>query len=277
MNKLVKQQNSVGIKLVNYSQIKNVSQSQVSIYNANLSNKKFKDYTTEKDLLLMNALITRWSKYIGVKQPDAIDLNTISNSIKDNFPNFNDYDLNETITLLVNGKLETDAEPYGSLSVIYCLKVLRSYQDYKFNTLHKVREELRRVENETPKPINKVDRLNNFKELLLHAKESSKEENYIDAGSVIYYFAWKNKLMPIPESLKNEALAYGQKRFTDEKKKKYLEATIKNHSYKTLSDLKYEEKDVVNKYAREYVVNLWLKKADIQNIVDKISYKMIDY
>jgi hypothetical protein len=112
---------------------------------------------------------------------------------------------------------------------------------------------------------------------ILHAKESSKEENYIDAGSVIYYFAWKKKLMTIPESLKNEDLAYGQKRFTDEKKKKYLEATIQNHSYKTLSDLKFEEKDVVNKYAREYVVNLWLKKADIQNIVDKISYKMIDY
>ena len=35
--------------------------------------------------------------------------------------------------------------------------------------------------------------------------------------------------------------------------------------------------DKVKKYAREYVVNLWLKEVDIQPIVDKLTYKMIDY
>jgi hypothetical protein len=276
MNKLAKQQNSVGIA-VNNNELTNVSKSEISIYNANLQSKKFKDYTTQKDLLLMNALITRWANYIGVKQPQAVDLNTISNAIKESFPNFNEYDLNVLINLLVNGKLETDAEHYGSMSVIYCLKVLRSYQDYKFNILHKVRDEIKKVESQKPKPINKQERLNNFKELLLHAKDTSNKETFVDVGSVIYYFAWKNKLMPISEDLKNEAICYGEKRFSEEKKKKYLEATIKHHSYKTLSDLKFQEKDTVNKYAREYVVNLWLKKTNIQSIIDKLTYQMIDY
>jgi len=277
MNKLVKQQNSVGIQLVNPNQIKNVSQSQVGIYNASLSNKKFKEYSTEKDLLLMNALITKWAKYIGAKQPEALDLNSIANYIRESFPNFNDVDLNELITLLVNGRLETDAEAYGSLSIMYCSKVLHAYQDYKFKVLFKVREELQKIESTKPKPINKDERLSNFKKLLLYAKETSKKENYIDAGDIVYGFIRNSKLVAIPKHVQNDALEYGKKRFSDEKKKRYMEATIKHHSYKTLSDLNFEEEDKVKKYAREYVVNLWLKEVDIQPIVDKLTYQMIDY
>lgn len=277
MNKLVKQQNSVGIQLIKPNEIKNVSQSQLAVYNANLTNKKFKEYSTEKDLLLMNALITKWAKYIGAKQPEAIDLNTIANYIRENFPNFNDVDLNELITLLVNGRLETDAESYGSLSVIYCSKVLHAYQDYKFKILFKVREEIEKIESEKAKPINKEERLANFKKLLIYAKETSLKETFIDTGDVVYGFIRNSKLVAIPKHVQDDALDYGKKRFSDEKKKKYMEATIKSTSYKTLSDLKFDEEDKIKKYAREYVVNLWLKEVDIQPIVDKLTYQMIDY
>ena len=277
MNKLVKQQNSVGIQVINPQQIRNVSTSQVSIYNASLVNKKFKEYSTEKDLLLMNALITKWAKYIGAKQPEALDLNTIANYIKESFPNFNDVDLNEMINLLVNGRLETDAEAYGSLSVMYCSKVLHAYQDYKFKVLFRVREELQKMENEKPKVINKEERLKNFKDLLIHAEETTKTETYVDAGDIIYGFIRKNKLMSIPKEMSDSAIEYGKKRFSDEKKKKYMEATIKHHSYKTLSDLNFEEEDKVKKYAREYVVNIWLKEFDVSKIIEKITYSMIDY
>lgn len=277
MNKLVKQQNSVGIQLIKPNEIKNVSQSQLAVYNANLTNKKFKEYSTEKDLLLMNALITKWAKYIGAKQPEAIDLNTIANYIRENFPNFNDVDLNELITLLVNGRLETDAESYGSLSVIYCSKVLHAYQDYKFKILFKVREEIQKIESEKAKPINKEERLANFKKLLIYAKETSLKETFIDTGDVVYGFIRNSKLVAIPKHVQDDALDYGKKRFSDEKKKKYMEATIKSTSYKTLSDLKFDEEDKIKKYAREYVVNLWLKEVDIQPIVDKLTYQMIDY
>lgn len=277
MNKLVKQQNSVGIQIIKPNEIKNVSQSQLAVYNANLTNKKFKEYSTEKDLLLMNALITKWAKYIGAKQPEAIDLNTIANYIRESFPNFNDVDLNEMINLLVNGRLETDAESYGSLSVIYCSKVLHAYQDYKFKILFKVREQIQKIENEKVKPINKEERLANFKKLLIYAKETSLKETFVDTGDLVYGFIRNSKLVAIPKHVQNDALDYGKKRFSDEKKKKYMEATIKNTSYETLSDLKYNEENKIRKYAREYVVNLWLKEVDIQPIVDKLTYQMIDY
>lgn len=277
MNKLVKQQNSVGIQVIKPNQIKNVSERQIGIYNANISSKKFKEYSTEKDLMLMSALITKWSKYVGAKTPEAIDLNSIANYIKESFPNFNDTDVNEMITLLVNGRLETDAEHYGSLNIMYCSKVLHAYQEYKFKVLFKVREELEKIEKDKPKPINKEERLLNFKNLLLHAKETAKTETYVDAGDVVYGFIRFNKLISIPKDVSDTAIDYGKKRFSDEKKKKYMEATIKNHAYRTIADLNFEEEDKIKKYAREYVINLWLKDVDMQPIVDKLTYKMIDY
>jgi hypothetical protein len=225
----------------------------------------------------MNALITKWAKYIGAKQPEALDLNSIANYIRESFPNFNDVDLNEMINLLVNGRLETDAEAYGSLSIMYCSKVLHAYQDYKFKVLFRVREELQKMENAKPKVINKEERLKNFKDLLVHAKETTKTETYVDAGDIIYGFVRKNKLMSIPKEMSHNAIDYGKKRFSDEKKKKYMEATIKHHSYKTLSDLNFEEEDKIKKYARQYVVNEWLKKVEAESLLQKITPEMFKY
>jgi len=276
MNKLVKQQNSVGIQTVN-NDIRNVNKTQINIYNANLTNKKFKEYSTKKDLLLMNALITKWAKYTGAKQPEALDLNTIANYIKESFPNFNDFDLNEMIVLLVNGKLETDAEHYGSLSVIYCSKVLHSYQDYKFKALSKVREELQKIENQKPKAIDREERLKNFKLLLTQAQESSKKEYYIDSGDVIYHFINNNKLFPVTTEIKENASKYSLEKINNENKKKALNAVINNLSFKSIEELNFDKDQKKRKFAREYYVNLWLKTVNIQNICNILKYEMIDY
>lgn len=277
MNKLVKQQNSVGTVIPNNLQLKNVSQKQVTIYNASLVSKKFKDYSTEKDLLLMSALITKWAKYVGAKQLEAIEINTIANFIKESFKNFNEVDLNEMITLLVNGKLDTDAEHYGSMSIIYCSKVLHAYQTYKYTILFKVREELQKMENLKPKAVNKKERLENFVELLKHAKETSKKEDYLDAGDVIYGFIRNNKLMKIPKELSDKAIEYGEKTFSEEKRRLYLEATVKQNTYKTIYEQNFEKEDKIKKYAREYVLNIWLKDVDMDKIIKNLNYEMIDY
>ena len=276
MNKLAKQQNSVGI-ISNSQQIKNVSKSQVGIYNASLVSKKFKEYATEKDLLLMNALITKWAKYVGAKQPEAIDLNTIANYIRESFPNFNDVDLNELITLLVNGRLDTDAEHYGGMSIIYCSKVLHAYQRYKYEVLFKVREELQKIENAKPKPINKAERLQNFKNLLVHAKKYSDKETFIDTGDVVYDFVKKNKLLKISKQTIDDALDYGKKRLTKENHKKAIESVVKIKPFQTQEEIKFDKDFLVTKYAREYVLNIWLKDVDISKIVDNLTYEMIDF
>jgi hypothetical protein len=277
MTKLVKQQNSVGVVKVNLSELKNISKNDVVLYNSNLNSKKFKDYSTEKDLLLMNALITKWAKYIGAKIPEPIDMNGLANFFKESFPNFNDFDLNECIILLVNGKLDTDAESYGSLSPMYCSKVLHAYQEHKSRILFKVRDEIQKIESQQPKAIDKNQRLLDFKKLLSYAKKDVEDKKtFIDTGDVIYNFIRYNKLIKIPKELQEEALSYGEKMFSDEKKKKVIEATMKNHAYKTTADLNFEKEDKVKKYAREFVVNKWLEQTEMDKIVQKITYEMID-
>ncbi len=277
MTKLVKQQSSVGLVKVNLSELKNISKSDIVLYNSNFSNKKFKDYSTEKDLLLMNALITKWAKYIGAKIPEPIDMNGLANFFKDSFPNFNDFDLNECINLLVNGKLNTDAESYGALSPMYCSKVLHAYQEHKSKVLFKVRDEIQKIENMKPKEIDKNERLSDFKKLLSYGKQDTQDKKtFIDTGDVVYNFIRKNKLIEMPKSLQDEALAYGEKMFSDEKKKKVIEATMKNHAYKTTADLNFEKEDRVKKFAREYVVNVWLKQTDIDKLNKNLTYEMID-
>jgi hypothetical protein len=277
MTKLVKQQNSVGVIKVNLSELKNISKNDAVLYNCNLNSKKFKDYSTDKDLLLMNALITKWAKYIGAKIPEPIDMNGLAKFFKESFPNFNDFDLNECIQLLVNGKLDTDAESYGSLSAMYCSKVLHAYQEHKSRILFKVRDEIQKIESQQVKPIDKEQRLLDFKKLLNYAKQDVQEDKtFIDTGDVIYNFIRHNKLIKIPKELQEEALSYGEKMFSDEKKKKVIEATMKNHAYKTTADLNFEKEDKVKKYAREYVVNLWLKTIEINKLCEKLTYQMID-
>jgi hypothetical protein len=272
----VKQQNSVGVVKVNLSELKNISKNDITLYNSNLNSKKFKDYSTEKDLLLMNALITEWAKYIGVKVPEPIDMNGLAKFIKESFPNFNDFDLNECITLLANNKLETDAESYGGLSPIYCSKVLHAYQDYKHKILFKVRDEIQKIENNQPKVIDKKQRLTDFKKLLKYASDDVKKgEIFLDTGDVIYEFVKFNKLMNFHE-IKDEAIEYGQKKFNEEKKKKVIEATIKFHQYKSVEELNFDKEDKIKKYAREFAINNWLKSINIEEIVSKLTYEMID-
>lgn len=276
MNKLAKQQNSVGTPIKS-NQLPNVSQSQILIYNANISSKKFKDYSNEKELMLMNALITKWAKYIGAKQPEAIELNTIANFIKESFPNFNDLDLKELIVLLVNGKLDTDAEAYGSLSVIYCSKVLRSYQDYKFKILFKVREEIQKIENQKPLIIDKDTRLKNFKDLLIQAKESTIKDLYHDTGDILFHFINHNNLFPITKEIKKEASLYSIEKHNAENKKKVYEAVVKNISFKSIEQLNYDKEQKKRFYAREYYVNAWLRIVDLSELLKKIKYEWIDF
>ena len=56
MNKLSKQQNSVSITNV----LPNTTSKEISIYNAHLTEKRLKDFSTKDDLMLLNSLIVEF-------------------------------------------------------------------------------------------------------------------------------------------------------------------------------------------------------------------------
>jgi hypothetical protein len=279
MNKLSKQPNSVSIAKA----LPNTTLKEITIYNAHLTEKKLKEFSTKEDLMLLNSLLVRWANYVGVDTPEASQLNMLSNFIKENFPTFNATDIKECINLLTNQTLDTDAEHYGKISPIYVSKVLKAYQEHKNNVVFKVRDNLQKLKEAEVVPIADEDRIANFKKLLTIAKDENNQGlTYIDSGDSLYNFIKHNRLMPITKNnldqqLIDEALEYGNKLYIELRKKKVTETVIKNQSFKRVSDMEFEKKDLISKYAREYVVNKFLLKMDLNELLQKINIEMLKY
>lgn len=279
MNKLSKQQNSVSI----VSTLPNTTSKEILIYNAYLTDKKLKEFSTKEDLMLLNSLLVRWANYVGVETPEASQLNMLSNFIKEHFPTFNATDIKECINLLANQTLDTDAEHYGKISPIYVSKVLKAYQEHKNSIVFKVRDNIQKLKEAEVVPMPNDERIANFKKLLTIAKdENTKGLTYIDSGDSLYNFIKHNKLMPITkknldQALIDEALDYGNKLYIELRKKKVTETVIKNQSFKRVSDMEFEKKDLISKYAREFVVNKFLLKMELNELLQKINIEMLKY
>jgi hypothetical protein len=274
MNKLSKQQNSVSI----VSTLPNTTSKEISIYNAYLTDKKLKDFSTKEDLMLMNSLIVRWATYVGLDTPEASQLNMLSNFIKEHFPSFNAYDLKECIGMLASQSLETDAEHYGKISPIYVSKVLKAYQEHKNDVVFKVRGNIEKLKEAEVKPMPNEERIANFKKLLTIAKKENEQGlTYIDAGDSIYNFIKYNKLFALTKELIAEAMEYGNKHYINQRKKKVTETVIKNQNFKRVADMQFEKEDMVKKYAREYVVNKYLLQLDLNKLLQKINIEMLKY
>jgi hypothetical protein len=275
MNKLAKQQNSVGIQ-IKLSEIPTISRTEALVYNSNISQKKFKDYNSKKELLVMTALITKWASFVGARPPEAIELNTLANFIKESFPNFNHEDLNMCISMLVNEKLDVNENCYGALSPLYCSKILRAYESYKFNILHKVRDEVQKIQLSIPKPIDKNIRVENFKKLLIYAKEDAIKETYLDSGDVIYSFIKKNNLIKYTKEIDAESKNYANEIIALNKKNEVKKAVIQNKNLNLIKNQIENHKNSAVKYQKEYIVNFWLKNYPIEEIAKTIKYEMIE-
>jgi hypothetical protein len=274
MNKLSKQQNSVSI----VSTLPNTTSKEISIYNAYLTEKRFKDFSSKEDLMLMNSLIVRWATYVGVDTPEASQLNMLSNFIKEHFASFNALDLKECIGMLASQSLDTDAEHYGKISPIYVSKVLKAYQEFKNDVVFKVRGNIEKLKEGEVKPMPNEERISNFKKLLTIAKkESNQGLTYIDAGDSIYNFVKFNKLIALSKDLIDEAMDYGNKHYIEQRKKKVTETVIKNQNFKRVADMKFEKEDMIKKYAREFVVNRFLLKLELEELLQKINIEMLKY
>ena len=93
----------------------------------------------------------------------------------------------------------------------------------------------------------------------------------------VYNFVKYNKLIELSKDLIAEAMEYGNKLYIEQRKKKVTETVIKNQSFKRVSDMEFEKKDLISKYAREYVVNKFLLKMDLNELLQKINIEMLKY
>lgn len=280
MTQLSNPQNSVGIITKdNISSLPNVSSKELSIYNNDTNLVKFKDYNTQKELALMTALLVKWCNYIGIEPPDSQELNNTCNFIKEHFENFNHQDLDNTIMMIVTSSLDTDAQHYGKLSIIYVHKCLKAYMIYKGSVLIKIRQQLDKIESSKKTEIAPEVRVENMKKLIVYAINDviNEEKVFLDYGDALYNFIKANRLISMTDQLIKDAMLYGETSLKDENKKMVMEAVIKHHNFKSAGDMSFEKEDKIKKYARQYVVNEWLKNVDVEDLLKKITPEMFKY
>lgn len=280
MTQLSNPQNSDGIIVKeNLISLPNVSSKELSIYNNDSNLVKFKDFNSQKELALMTALLVKWCNYLGIEPPEANELNTTCNFIKEHFENFNSQDLDNAIMMIVTSSLDTDAEHYGKLSIIYVHKCLKAYMVYKGSVLIKIRQQIEKLESQKKTTISPEERIKNLKKMIWYAYNDvvNEEKIYLDFGDALYNFVKANKLIKMTESLIADAMKYGEKSLKDEIKKIVTEAVIKHHHFKSATDMSFEKEDKIKKYARQFVVNKWLKELDVEDLLKKITPEMLNY
>jgi hypothetical protein len=285
MTKLVSQQNTTIISNnIVVGNLPNTNPNDILIYNKKHTDKKLKEISNgdKAEVVEITKVIAQWGYALGITVV-AEDLVTLNNFIRENFPNLNVFDLKVCVRLVSvdSDLLETDAEHYGKLTMIYVSKILKAYESYKSKVCFGVREKVLKLEEAKKPAISKEQRLKNFKELLINAKTTvNNGEPFEDLGDVVYNFIKFNKLMPITkgnidQALINKAMESGEAEFRAD-----ISDSKRGNYKKIVNDVSYnktKKEDMVKRYARRYVAQLWVQKMDLAEMLKKLTYEMLLY
>jgi hypothetical protein len=280
MTKLVSQQNTLIVKdnLV-VGKLPNTKENDILIYNRKQTDKKLKDISTsdKAEMTEITKTIAQWGYALGITVV-AQDLITLNNFVRENFPSLNIFDLKVCVKLVSidSDLLETDAEHYGKLTMIYVSKVLKAYETYKSKICFGVRENILKLEQSVTPTISKEERLKNFKVLLSNAKSTVGSGGlFDDLGEVVYNFIRYNKLVKIDQALIDKAMDWGESEFKNslkEYRRVNLKSMIKDASY---NDTKKE--DIIKRGARRYVANFWISNMDLPQTLKNLTFEMLLY
>ena len=280
MTKLISQQNSLIVKdNIVVGALPKASQNDILIYNKKQTERKLKDISNsdKAEMKEITQAIAQWGYALGITVI-AQDLVALNSFIRENFPNINIFDLKVCVRLVSidSDLLETDAEHYGKLTMIYVSKVLKAYESYKNGVCFGIRQKITKLEQENKPPMSKEERLKNFKELLIDAKNTvEKGEFYGDTGEVIYNFVRHNKLLNMDKVLIDKAMLSGESQFSEA-----VSDSKRGNLKKMINDVNFtatKKEEIVRRGARRYVANAWLDIMDLQDMLKKLTYEMLLY
>jgi len=280
MTKLISQQNSIIVKdNIVVGALPKASENDILIYNKKQTERKLKEIgsSNKAEMVEITKTIAQWGYALGITVV-AQDLVTLNNFVRENFPNLNVFDLKVCVRLVSvdSDLLETDAEHYGKLTLIYVSKVLKAYEKYKSTVCFGVREKIIKLEQDTKPPMSKEERTKNFKELLSNAKTTvNNGEFFEDFGEVVYNFIRHNKLIKIDKVLIDKAMESGEQEF-----RAYVSDNKRGNLKKMINDVSFtatKKEEMVRRYARRYVAQYWVENMDLEEMLKKITYEMLLY
>jgi len=259
--------------------IPNTNSDSVLVYNKKQTEKRLKEINNadKAEVLEITKAVAQWGYVLGIKVI-AEDLVILNNFIRDSFPNLNIFDLKACVRLvsLDSDLLETDAEHYGKLTMIYVSKVLKAYEKYKSTVCSDIRQKIIKLEQENKPPMPKEERLKNFKELLTNAKKTSDNgESFEDLGGVVYDFIRFNKLIVMDKVLIAKAMEFGENSL-----KKSISDYERGNLMKIINDVGWtanKKEDLIKREARRYVSQYWVKNMNLDSMLKKLNYDMLLY
>jgi hypothetical protein len=280
MTKLISQQNSIIVKdNIVVGALPKASENDILIYNKKQTERKLKEIgsSNKAEMVEITKTIAQWGYALGITVV-AQDLVTLNNFVRENFPNLNIFDLKVCVRLVSvdSDLLETDAEHYGKLTLIYVSKVLKAYEKYKSTVCFGVREKIIKLEQDNKPPMSKEERTKNFKELLSNAKTTvNNGEFFEDFGEVVYNFIRHNKLIKIDKVLIDKAMESGEQEF-----RAYVSDNKRGNLKKMINDVGFtatKKEEMVRRCARRYVAQYWVENMDLEDMLKKITYEMLLY
>jgi hypothetical protein len=285
MTKLISQQNSLIVKNnIVVGNLPNTNANDILIYNKKQTDRKLKEISNsdKEEMTEITKAIAQWGYALGITVLSQ-DLVLLNNFVRENFPNINIFDLKVCVKLVSidSDLLETDAEHYGKLTMIYVSKVLKAYEKYKGTVCFGVREKVLKLEHDNKPPMSKEERLKNFKKLLTDAKNTINNGDFFeDLGEVVYNFVKFNKLMPITkgnidQNLIDKAMESGEIEF-----KSYVSDSKRGNLKKIINDVSFtstKKEEMVRRYARRYVAQLWVEKMNLEPLLKNLTYEMLLY
>jgi len=280
MTKLISQQNSLIIKNnIVVGNLPNTNSNDVLIYNKKQTERKLKEIknSDKAEVTEITMTIAQWGYALGITvvSQDLVLLNTF---VRETFPNINIFDLKVCVRLVSvdSDLLETDAEHYGKMTMIYVSKVLKAYEKYKGTVCFGVREKILKIEQDNKPPISKEERLKNFKELLTDAKTIvDKSEFFEDLGEVVYNFIRHNKLIEIDKVLISKAMESGENEFRSN-----VSDSQRGNLKKIINDVSFtstKKEEMVRRYARRYVAQFWVESMNLEMMLKNLTYEMLLY
>lgn len=218
-----------------------------------------------KDSNELLQVITEWRIYIGVPKSEdlAEEFSVLVNFLKQNYPHLTIDEIRLAYNLSVTRKLK-DVEFYGYFSPMYVGKVLDSYLYYRKITMADVIREKEKHDQEVEELKNRptTEKMaKDTRELIQNYYLEWKEKGEIrDVFSIAYNFLRKHKMMVITQDDINEAMSYGLMKARSKEKKNWLERVNPE-----------DEKAESQRYARNWCVQNFFKKTDIDVLLNNIN------
>ncbi len=217
----------------------------------------------------MNVLldsVAKWRAYIGLPKDDvSVELALIVEYLQKNWGKITIKEFELAWLMAINGKLE-DCEFFGNFSPMYVGKVLNSYLYYRKITLSELlnRKSNKEYEENLKKPTPE-ESAENMKDILRSMyKNFLEEKEIIDPFNLLYNFFRKHKWLRVTQADIDEAMKNASMRYYESKQKTAFSGDVFSRS----------KEDSVKSIARNYLVEKFLEKNDIDMLINNINSEL---